>query len=109
MPDCIRGQSSIANSTIESEYIETFEAVVVWLRNFLINLGLVPFTQSAITVHCNNIGAIVNLKEPRSHKRGKHIERNYHIIRETVGRGDGVVSHIASEDNLAYPLTKDLS
>ena len=41
----------------------------------------------------------------RSHKRGKHIERKYHLIREIVSTGDTVVSHIASEDNLADPFT----
>ena len=29
-------------------------------------------------------GAVANLKEPRSQKRGKHIERKYHLIREIV-------------------------
>ena len=44
-----------------------------------------------------------------SHKRGKHIERKYHLIREIVNRGDVVVSQIASEDNLVDPFTKGLS
>ena len=44
-----------------------------------------------------------------SHKRVKHIERKYHLICEIVNRGDTVVSQIASEDNLADPLTKGLA
>ena len=52
---------------------------------------------------------VINAKEPRSHKRGKHIERKYHLIREIVSRGDTVVSQIASEDNLADPFTKGLA
>ena len=52
---------------------------------------------------------VANLKEPWSHKRGKHIERKYHLIREMVNKGDAVVSHIASEDNLADPFTKGLA
>ena len=65
-------------------------------------------THSAITLHCDNSEAIANAKEPRSHKRGKHIERKYHLIREIVTRGDTVVSQIASEDNLVDPFTKGL-
>ena len=48
-------------------------------------------------------------KKVRSHKRGKYIERKYHLIREIVNRGDVVVSQIASEDNLADPFTKGLN
>ena len=51
---------------------------------------------------------MANPKEPRSHKRGKHIERKYHLIREIVHRGDVSVLKIRSEDNLADLFTKTL-
>ena len=51
---------------------------------------------------------MANSKEPRSHKRAKHIERKYHLIREIVHRGDVAVMKIASEHNLADPFTKTL-
>ena len=57
---------------------------------------MVPSAQSAITLFCDNSGAVANSKEPRSHKRGKHIERKYHLIREIVNRGDVTVSQIIS-------------
>ena len=66
---------------------------------------MVPTTQSAITLDCDNNGAVANAKEPRSHKRGKHIERKYHLLREIVRRGDVKVSQIALEDNLVDPFT----
>ena len=68
-------QSSIADSTMNTEYIAALEATkeAVWLKNFLMDLGVVPSMKSAITFYCNNSGAIANLKEPRSHKREKHI------------------------------------
>ena len=81
----------------------------VWLKNFLMDLEVVPFERSAITLYCGNSGAVVNSKKPRSHKRGKHIKRKYHLIREIVHRGNVLVSQIASEDNLADPFTKGLS
>ena len=101
-------QSSIADSTMETEYIAASEAAkeAIWLKNFLLDLGVVPSAQLAITLYCDNSGAIVNSKEPMSHKRGKHIERKYHLIREIVSRGNVVVSQIASEDNLADPLQR---
>ncbi|KAA0066737.1 retrovirus-related pol polyprotein from transposon tnt 1-94 [Cucumis melo var. makuwa] len=62
-----------------------------------------------ITLYCDNSGAVANSKEPRSHKRGKHIERKYHLIREIVQRGDVIVTKIASEHNIADPYTKTLT
>ena len=104
-------QSSNIDSTIEAEYITTSEAAkeVVWLRNFLMKLEVVRSPQLAITLYCDNSGAVANVKELRSHKRGKHIERKYHLLREIVHRGDVKVSQIASEDNLADPFTKGLA
>ena len=73
------------------------------------DLEVVPFERPTITLYCDNSGAVANSKEPRSHKRGKHIERKYHLIHEIVNRGDVVVSQIASEDNIAHPFVKGLS
>ena len=80
----------------------------IWLRNFLLDLGVVPSMQFPITLYCDNSGAVSNSKEPRTHKKGKHIERKYHLIRDIVRKGDIVVTNIASTDNLAYPFTKSL-
>ena len=78
-------------------------------KEFSIGSRSGTFSALAITLYCDNSGAVANAKEPRSHKRGKHIERKYHLIREIVSRGDTVVSQIASEDNLADPGTKGLA
>ena len=104
-------QFSIADSTMEAEYIVASEAAMeaVWLKNFLMDLGVVPSAHSAITLYCDNNGAVTNSKEPRSHKREKYIESKYHLIRKIVSRGDAVVSHITSEDNLVDSFTKGLA
>ena len=64
--------------------------------------------EKLLVLYCENSGAMENSKEPRSHKRGKHIERKYHLIREIVHRGDIAIMKIASEQNLADPFTKTL-
>ena len=104
-------QSSIVDSTMEAEYIVASEAAkeVVWLNNFLMDLEVVPTAQPTITLYCDNSGAVANAKELKSHKRGKHIKRKYHLLREIVHRGDVKLSQIASEDNLANPFTKGLT
>ena len=104
-------QSCIADSTMEAEYVAACEASkeAVWLRKFLKYLEVVPSDNEPMTLYCDNSGAVANSKEPRSHKRSKHIERKYHLIREIVQRGDVEVKKIATEHNLADPFTKALS
>ncbi|KAK4855041.1 hypothetical protein QYF36_003447 [Acer negundo] len=101
-------QSCIADSTMEAEYVAACEAAkeAVWLRQFLIDLEVVPSANKQITIYCDNSGAVANSKEPRSHKRGKHIERKYHLLREIVQRGDVTITKIASAEKLADPFTK---
>ncbi|KAG8381639.1 hypothetical protein BUALT_Bualt06G0142500 [Buddleja alternifolia] len=99
------------HSTMEAEYVAASEAAkeAYWLRKFLMDLEVVREGLTPITLHCDNSGAVANSKEPRSHKRSKHIERKYHIIREYVDRGEIVVTKIASTNNLADPFTKTLA
>ena len=68
-------QSCIADSTMEAEYVAACEAAkeAVWLRQFLIDLKVVPSANKQIIIYCDNSGAVANSKEPKSHKRGKHI------------------------------------
>ena len=94
-----------------AEYVAACEAVkeAIWLKKFLMELGVVPVSLSPITLYCDNSGAMAQSKEPRNHKKGKHIERKYHLIRDIVQRGDMTVTKIATTDNLADPFTKALS
>ena len=83
-------QSCIADSTMEVEYVAALEASkeAVWLINVLLDLEVVPSMQFPITLYCDNSRAVANSKEPRAHKKGKHIECKYHLIRDIVQRGD---------------------
>ena len=103
-------QSCIADSTMEAKYVATYEATkeVVWLKKFLYDLGVMRMEQVPITLLCDNSGVVAQSKDPRNHKKGKHIERKYHIIRDIVAQGDVVVAKIDSTNNLAYPFTKAL-
>ena len=95
---------------MEAEYVVACEAAkeAVWLKKFLSDLGVVRIEQVFIALFCDNSGAVAQLKDPRNHKKGKHIERKYHIIRDIITRGDVVVAKIESANNLADPFTKAL-
>ena len=71
-------------------------------------LGVIEKVVDPMILYCENSGAVAQAKEPRNHRKGKHIERKYHLVREIVQRGDIIVEKIASEDNLANPFTKAL-
>ncbi|KAA0053460.1 gag/pol protein [Cucumis melo var. makuwa] len=64
------------------------EKEAVWLRKFLHDLEVVPNMNLPITLYCDNSGAVANSEEPRSDKRGKHIERKYHLIWEILQQED---------------------
>ena len=61
------------------------------------DLEVIPNLEQPMVVYCDNSGAVVNTKEPRSHQGGKHIERKFHLIREIVERRDVTVCKIKSE------------
>ena len=56
----------------------------VWLRKFLMDLG--AKVVDPMILYCDNSGAVAQAKEPRNHRKGKHIERKYHLVREIVQR-----------------------
>jgi len=77
-------QETVADSTIEAEYIAASEAAkeAVWIRKFVSELGVVPSVSRPMDLYCDNSGAIAQVKEPRSHQKSKHILRRYPLIRE---------------------------
>ena len=70
-------QTYVADSTTEVEYVAAFEAEkeAVWLKKFLLDLQVIQSTDRPITFYCDNSGAVAQSKEPRYHKKQKHIER----------------------------------
>ena len=95
---------------MEAEYVAAYEAAkeATWLKKFLFDLGVMRMEQVPITLFYDNSGAVAQSEDPRNHKKGKHIERKYHIIQDIVARGDVVVAKIESANNLAEAFTKAL-
>jgi len=58
-------QSMTANSTIEAEYITASDAAneAIWIKKFVTELVVVPSIESAVPLHCNNNGAVIQAKE----------------------------------------------
>ncbi|PON40267.1 HAT, C-terminal dimerization domain containing protein [Parasponia andersonii] len=58
------------DSIMETEYVALSEATkeAVWLRNFLLDLEVVPGAQQPITLYCDNNGVVVTPKSPEAIK-----------------------------------------
>ncbi|KAK1653334.1 hypothetical protein QYE76_071139, partial [Lolium multiflorum] len=103
-------QCTVAKSSTESEYIAASEASseAVWMKRFIVELGVVPSALDPFVIYCDNMGAIANAQEPRSHKRLKHIKLRYHSIREYIEDGEVKICKVHTDLNVADPLTKAL-
>ncbi|KAK8535535.1 hypothetical protein V6N12_057051 [Hibiscus sabdariffa] len=100
-----------SRSQSEAKYIAASEAAkeAVWIKKFIIALGVIPSISDAVDLYCDNNGAIAQAKEPRSHQRSKHILRRFHLIREIIDRGDVEICKVHTNGNIVDPLTKPLA
>ena len=62
-----------------------------------------------VSLYCDNTTEIPNAKEPRFHKKSKHIDRKYNVIKDFIECRHVTVCKIASDDNLADLFTKTLT
>ncbi|KAI5390298.1 hypothetical protein KIW84_075560 [Lathyrus oleraceus] len=110
-PCVYKKQDTVADSTTEAEYIAASNAEkgVVWIKKFISELGIVPSIVDPIGLYFDNNGAIAQAKEPRSHRRSKHILRRYHLIQEIIDKGDVKICKVPTLDNIVDPLTKPLA
>ena len=57
-----------------------------------------------MTLFCDNTGAIALAKEPRFHRKTRHIKRCFNSIRESVQNGDIEICKVHTDLNVADPL-----
>ena len=74
----------------EMEYIATSEAAQegVWMKEFITELGVIPNASGPMTLFCGNTAAIAIAKEPRFHKKTKHIKCRFNSICNYIKDGD---------------------
>lgn len=102
-------QHTVARSSTEAEYraLAQTTAELMWLQQLLkdlcVSLDGVP------VIFCDNLSAIALASNPIFHARTKHIEVDYHFIREKVLAKQVCVQHVSSEAQTADVFTKPLS
>ena len=100
----------VADSTCEAEYIAASEAAKegVWMKEFMTDLGVVPSALDPMNLFCDNNGAIALAKEPRFHKRTRHIKRRFNSIRHYVELEYINICKVHTYLDVVDPLTKPL-
>ncbi|RVW12701.1 Retrovirus-related Pol polyprotein from transposon RE1 [Vitis vinifera] len=102
-------QSVVARSSTEAEYraLAITTAELYWIRMLLKELHI--SLPTAPTIWCDNSGALALASNPVFHARTKHIEVDFHFIREKVANRDISLQFIGSYDQPADIFTKGLS
>uniref|UniRef100_A0A2N9ID50 non-specific serine/threonine protein kinase n=1 Tax=Fagus sylvatica TaxID=28930 RepID=A0A2N9ID50_FAGSY len=101
-------QHTVSRSSTEAEYrsLAAGAAELAWLHQVLCDLGL--YLASAPVIWCDNTSALALASNPVFHGRTKHIEVDYHFVREKVVCGDISIQFISTDDQIADIFTKAL-
>ncbi|KAL0406200.1 UNVERIFIED_CONTAM: hypothetical protein Slati_3933900 [Sesamum latifolium] len=79
------------------------EAFLLW--RFLESLLILVHIDDVVVIYCGNIATIAYVKDPKYHRRTKHIDVRYHFIRDRIAQREVVLRHIPT-DMIANPFTK---
>lgn len=80
---------------------------MIWIEALLKELGVQDNQISSLW--CDNLGATYVSANPVFHARAKHVEIDFHFVRERVARKQLDIRFIPSNDQLANGFTKPLS
>jgi hypothetical protein len=104
-----RKQAIASRSSTEAEYkaLDNAAAEVMWVQKLLRELRVShPF---AAQLWCDNIGATYLTANPVFHARTKHIEIDFHFVREQVAKKLLDIRFIHTGDQIADGFTKPLT
>jgi hypothetical protein len=101
-------QDIVALSTTEAKYMAATHASkeAVWLQRLCSSIGLV---QQAVRLDCDSQSAIFLEKNPSYHSNTKHIDSQYHFVRDMVEEKKVLLEKVDTLKNLADSLTKSVS
>lgn len=99
-------KTTISRSSTEAEYkaLANGAAEVTWVHSLLKEIH-VPQPRAPV-LWCDNLGATYLTANPVFHARTKHIEVDFHFVREKVALGSLDVRFVSSGDQVADGFTK---
>jgi hypothetical protein len=94
-------QAVVALSTIEDEYMEATHASkeTIWLQRSCLGIGLI---KKALKIDCDSHSAIFLAKNLTHHSKTKHIDIQYHFVRDMVEEKKVLLMKVDTLKNVAY-------
>ena len=101
-------QAIVALSTTKVEYMATTRVSkeAVWLQRLCSEIG---FKQQVVRIDCDSQSAIFLAKNLAYHSRMKHIDVQYHFVRDMVESMKVLLEKVDTMENVADSLTKSMS
>jgi phosphoribosyl-AMP cyclohydrolase len=101
-------QVVVALSTTKAEYMKTTHESKeeVWLQILCSSIGLV---QQAVRIDCDTHSALFLANNTNYHSKTKHIDIQYHFVRDMVEEKKVLLMKVDTLKNVAYLLTKSMS
>ncbi|CAN6684987.1 unnamed protein product [Malus baccata var. baccata] len=102
-------QPTVARSSTKTEYrsLANIASELTWICKLLVDIAYK--SPSAPQLWCDNISSLSLAKNPLFHARTKHVELDYHYIREKVLAQEVYVHYICTQQQIADICTKDLA
>ena len=104
-------QSTVALSSTESEYMALTQATKesIWLQALLSDFRARKHIQEIHNILVNNQGAIALARNAEFHARTKHIDIQYHFIREHLQTGKITISYCPTADMTAVTASREMA
>jgi histone deacetylase 1/2 len=106
---CARKQAIVSRSSTEAEYKVVANATteIMWIQILLKEIGVQA--PKAGKLWCDNLGAKYLSSNPIFHAITKHIEVDYHFVREWVMRNLLQIDFVPTGDQVANGFTKPIT
>ena len=103
-------QATVALSSTEAEYMALTQAVKesIWLQALLLDLGARKHLLEIHDIHIDNQGALALAHNPEYHARTKHIDIQYHFVRQHTENKTITLTYCPTGEMTADIFTKAL-
>jgi hypothetical protein len=103
-------QPTVALSSCEAEYMAVTQCVkeAIWLQGLLGEIGYSGKDKDNVQLFGDNMGALALAQNPEYHARSKHIDVQWHFVREKIQEKLVTLNYLPTDRMVADGLTKPL-